>query len=236
MATNNISDLIASKKNCPICGTKSSFLPLDIGVNLYRCPTCDHCFTNVSALEEMEQYEGDYYDDKHSNWFENPNFKLFEEISKTFNELKPNAKVLDVGCGKLDLLRYLRPRHSGFDLSGIDFTTNEDVPNINFSTGDMFDLNEEKKFDAIVSLAVIEHVEDVVAFVGKFHRLINSGGIVVLMTVDDSSLLYSLSRLFARFGFNSAAERLYERHHINHFNQKSLRYLMESNGFNIDRV
>lgn len=222
--------------NCPVCGTESNFLPLNIGVDLYRCPSCDHCFTNVSTLEATEQYNQDYYTDKHSNWFENPNFKLFEHISETLRSLKPNAKILDVGCGKGDLLRYLRPLHPDLELSGIDFTTNEVVSGINFSCGDVFELDEANSFDAIVSLAVIEHIEDVNKFVGKLQRLVSTGGTVILMTVDDRSFLFSLSRCLAKLGYLTPAARLYERHHLNHFNQKSLRYLMESNGFTVTEV
>ena len=221
---------------CPICGVESSFLRLDIGVDLYRCSSCDHCFTNVSTLKTTEQYGEDYYTDKHSNWFENPNINLFERISNSLRSLKPVAKILDVGCGKGDLLRYLRPRHPDMELSGIDFTTNEVVPGISFSRGDVFELDETMRFDAIVSLAVIEHVEDVNKFVKKLQQLVHTGGTVILMTLDDRSFLFSLSRFFAKVGYRAPAARLYERHHLNHFNQKSLRHLMESNGFSVAQV
>ncbi len=222
--------------NCPICGAESKFLPLNIGVDLNRCPNCDHCFTNLSSLETTEQYTQDYYTDKHSNWFENPNFKLFKIISDMLLQVKPNAKILDVGCGKGDLLRYLRSLHPNLELSGIDFTTNEVATGIKFLCGDVFDLDEANSFDVIISLAVIEHVEDVNKFVGKLQRLVSSGGTVILMTVDDRSFLYSLSRFLAKLGYLTPAIRLYERHHLNHFNQKSLRYLMESNGLKVRKL
>lgn len=221
---------------CPICGTESDFLRLDIGVDLYRCPSCDHCFTDVSALETLEQYGEDYYTNKHPNWFKNPNIELFERISNTLRSLKPDAKILDVGCGKGDLLRYLRPRHPAMELTGIDFTTNDPVPGIAFSCGDVFDLEEINSFDAIVSLSVIEHLEDVNKFVRKLQQLVRTDGIVILDTIDDRSFLYSLSRLFAKAGYLTPAARLYERHHLNHFNQRSLRRLMESNGFAVAEV
>lgn len=221
------------KIHCPVCGTESNVLPLNIGVELHRCPICDHCFTNVSVLDATEQYEQDYYDVKHSNWFENPNIKLFEHISKFLGRLESNSKVLDLGCGKGDLLHYLRQHNPDLELSGIDFTTNEFVPGIKFYCGDVFDLDEAHTFDAIVSLAVIEHVGDVSKFVGKLKRLVSPGGMVILMTVDDRSFLYSLSRFLGKLGYLAPAARLYERHHLNHFNQKSLRLLMESQGFTI---
>jgi 2-polyprenyl-3-methyl-5-hydroxy-6-metoxy-1,4-benzoquinol methylase len=236
MTTKCKSDLAAPKIHCPVCGTESCFLPLNIGVELYRCPSCDHCFTNVSALEATEQYDQDYYKVRHSNWFENPNIQLFEQISKILHRLNPHAKVLDVGCGKGDLLRYLRQGHPDLELSGIDFTTNEVVPGIKFYCGDVFELDEAHTFDAIVSLAVIEHVEDVGKFVGKVQRLSSPGGMAILMTVDDRSFLYSLSRFLSKLGYSEPAARLYERHHLNHFNQNSLRHLMESHGFTVVEV
>jgi 2-polyprenyl-3-methyl-5-hydroxy-6-metoxy-1,4-benzoquinol methylase len=224
------------KKFCTICLSESRAVDLELGVDLYRCPNCDHCFTDVSTLGSTEQYGEDYYTVKHVNWFENPNFELFERISGALDSLKQEAKLLDVGCGKGDLLRYLHPRHPNVELSGIDFTSNKAIPGINFSCGDVFDLDEEKRFDVIVSLAVIEHVEDVNKFVRKLHKLVCKGGNLIIMTVDDRSFLYSLARLLVKVGYKTPAVRLYEKHHLNHFNQKSLRYLMESNGFVVIEV
>lgn len=214
---------------CPVCEIESRFLPLKVGVDIFRCPSCDHCFTDVSVMEAHEPYDEDYFLVRHPNWFNNPNYKLFDYISKALNGLASGPKILDVGCGKGDLLRYLHKHNPKLKLSGIDFTKNQPTPEIEFHCGDVFELAESHTFDAIVSLAVIEHIEDVSKFINKLQRLLNPNGIVILMTVDERSLLYSLSRLFGKLTYWGPATRLYERHHLNHFNRSSLRRLMELN-------
>ena len=53
------------------------------------------------------------------------------------------------------------------------------------------------------------------------------------MTIDDRSVLYATARLLNRVGFATPLERLYDRFHLNHFNSKSLRTLMERSGFGV---
>ena len=222
--------------NCPICKTISVIYPLKVDVNLYRCPNCNHCFTDISVLNEMESYDENYFIVRHPNWFKNPNIKLFHYISNALQNLPSGAKVLDVGCGKGDLLRYLHHNNIGLDLTGIDLTSNLPVSGIKFISGDVFELTEKNKFHVLLSLAVIEHIDDVTKFIKKLDKLIFDNGLIILMTIDESSLLYSISKILGKFGYWEPANRLFERHHINHFNRSSLKQFMLLNGFEVIEI
>ena len=69
-----------------------------------------------------EDYSDEYFIVTHKNWFENPNFKLFEVLSSIIDNDDSSLKVMDVGCGNLDFLKFLREKYSKIDLNGIDFS------------------------------------------------------------------------------------------------------------------
>jgi SAM-dependent methyltransferase len=131
-----------------------------------------------------------------------------------------------VGCGKGDLLRYLRDKRSDLTLTGIDLTTNADTEGIRFLQGDIMSM-DPGEFDAAVSLAVIEHIPEVLTFVERVYSFVRTGGVVTFMTVNEDGLLYRVARTtrpISPLTFN----RLYSAHHVHHFNRRSLENLLGS--------
>lgn len=175
-------------------------------------------------MPSQEVYDEMYYDESHRRWFEHPNTPLFNRIAK----LIPAGKsVLDVGCGRGDFLRFLHHRRPDLKLTGIDYSDNRSE-GICFLRGDVLNLDVKGPFDFVVSLAVIEHVQDCVAFVHRLQQLTSEGGLVVVMTLNEGGLLYGLARAGLALGFHLVFDRLYSRHHLHHFTRKSLHYLLES--------
>jgi SAM-dependent methyltransferase len=210
---------------CPICTHASGFERRCRDADLYRCSECDHCFSDLSSLRAVEEYRPDYFE---KNWFQRGNTQLFEAISKAVAGHKEDASVLDAGCGNGAFLRYLHNRHPGMSLTGVDLSRNEPQRGIKFVQGDITSLELSGQFDVIVSLAVIEHIADVRAFVRRLYSLCAPNGLVIVMTMNDRSILYGVARLFKRVGFGLPADQLYSSHHLNHFNIKSLQTLMSS--------
>src|SRR5262249_19249733 len=89
-------------------------------------------------------------------------------------------------------------------------------------------------FDTVVSLAVIEHVGDVLGFVDRIAKLAKPGGIFAIMTLNDGSLLYDLARLGKQMDISLAFNRVYSRHHLHHFTRGSLRTVLEGRGLKIE--
>jgi len=212
---------------CPLCSSLSSFEAGFSDVQLYRCSQCDHCYTDQSKLKHFEEYSAAYYELHHKNWNLYPDFHLFEAIYNETKPYGPNARILDVGCGKGAFLKYLRSREPGYELTGLDMSSSPPSAGITFVQGDFLSSQLNKDFDVVVSLAVIEHVTDVSVFVDGLYRLSRPGGLVVVMTLDDRSVIYSVSRTLFRWGIKAPFERLYSRHHLHHFNVSSLNRLMK---------
>ncbi|HET9162858.1 MAG TPA: class I SAM-dependent methyltransferase [Solirubrobacterales bacterium] len=195
--------------------------------DLYRCASCSHAF---GFPREHETYDDDYYEIEHRRWFDHPNTALFDQIAEA---IPPASAVLDAGCGKGDFLRHLHAQRQDLKLTGLDFTANENTNGIRYLQGDVMTL-DPGKFDAVVSLAVIEHIPDVTEFVRRLYSFVRPGGVVAIMTVNESSLLYRLARAtrpVTPITFN----RLYSAHHVHHFTRQSLESLLQSRGARIER-
>jgi SAM-dependent methyltransferase len=206
------------------------------GLTLCRCSRCGHCFTDLASIGQPEQYHPDYFEREHRNWFLHPNVALYAQLSRIILERKAEASVLDVGCGNGNFLRYLAARSRSLSLTGIDMAPNEPVPGITYLQGDFLRERFDRKFDVLVSLAVIEHIADVTSFARQMSELCERGGLVITMTVDEGSLIYGAARAFKRLGYTVPFRRLYSKHHLNHFTSGSLRELLERQGLSTVRV
>ncbi len=217
---------------CPVCKSPAAFAYSHPEADIYRCQACTHAFSDQKSLRRFEEYSAEYYDAAHKNWFENPNFSLFEWIERQIPLTA--ASVIDVGCGRGQFLDYLRQKRPSLRLVGVDLSTNSDRDGIQFLCGDVLEFRLDP-FDAVISLATIEHVPDPVTFASSLHDLCNPGGVAFVMTLDDGSLLYRASRAARMFGISVAFDRLYSSHHLQHFTHRSLVSLLENAGFQVRR-
>ena len=217
------------KIKCTVCTHDASFYNKLSEVTLYYCANCKHFFTDQDSIKNKEDYSPEYFTERHPSWFENPDLKLFDFIYKyieRFNFKSPS--ILDVGCGNGNFLKYLKKRSNNFSLTGIDYSKNSPEENITFLSGDIFNADFKKEFDVIISLAVIEHIWSVRSYVLRLRQLCRKGGLIILMTPNNSSLLYGFARKIYHFGIKSPMEKLYDKHHLNHFSKNSLECLFKN--------
>jgi 2-polyprenyl-3-methyl-5-hydroxy-6-metoxy-1,4-benzoquinol methylase len=212
---------------CPLCTADCRSMPTHPEAELFRCVSCSHAFTRPDSIRFPEQYEQSYFEEEHRRWFEHPNIQLFEQI---LSEIPQGASVADIGCGRGDFLRFAHSKRPDLNTVGIDLSPNSDEPGIHFIQGDILNLNIETRFDVVVSLAVIEHIAQVQEFLLKMQQLAKPSGTIIVMTLNDDSLLYTAGRLGRRVGVPLAFNRLYSAHHLHHFTRASLATLLRNNG------
>jgi SAM-dependent methyltransferase len=218
-------------KKCPVCSRGKTVLK-DKKIGLYNCLSCSHTFT-LLPKKKQEKYGADYFEEEHKNWFNNINYGLYDFVIARLSELLPVKKIvlLDVGCGRGHFLRHIRKKAKEAELWGIDLAKNS-APGIHFVKGDFLGKKIPwPKFNAICSFAVAEHVDNPGLFAKKISIALEKGGIAAIMTVDNNSLVYRAARAMNRLGNGTAYKRVYSRHHLQHYTKKSLRTLMEDNGF-----
>lgn len=219
--------------NCTICNSSTQFEAKYDAWDVLRCDVCSHAFSSNITKPIENIYDQSYFQ---KNWFKFPNLKVFNLIEKTIRDtFGSKARIYDLGCGNGNLLQYLHSK--GYrNLHGCDIVSCllpgvEDK--INFTQTDMLMINENNAYDVAISIANIEHLNDINGYMEQLLKILVSNGIAIIYTINESSLIYTISKLMRKIGISFAAKQLYDPHHINHFNKKSLAKLAHKHDFEI---
>jgi len=235
---------------CNLCGKDETTLRFTLyGLNVVRC-TCGLEYVNPRMSDEELQkiYNENYYDNpdfyseedgKHygyDHYFQDKeNIQLnFNGRIKRIGKLKPEkGKLLDVGCAAgfvLDLAR-----KDGWEVYGVDLSKEA----IAYAKSEL-KLNVQQKtlaeagyadeyFDVVTILDVIEHLPDPRKEINAMGRVLKKGGLIVITTPNVGSLV---PKLIGKHWL----EYKRVREHIYFFSNKTLRKMLEEEGFTVVRV
>lgn len=201
-------------------------------MQVYSCAQCTHRFTML-PVENEEPYDAAYFETTHRNWFAHPDVPHFTFIAHTLRTLAPDTRsLIDVGCGRGDLLFFLEEQCPGLRLTGTDLIANVH-PRITFREENVFTATFAEQYDAVTCLHTIEHVRDPQALVRIFDTLLKPGGILIVSTIDSSSFIHSVAAALKRVGFATPYNRIFSHHHLQHFTFHSLETVLQNGGFTI---
>jgi 2-polyprenyl-3-methyl-5-hydroxy-6-metoxy-1,4-benzoquinol methylase len=121
------------------------------------------------------------------------NARQAEMVKEWISRLgRDDLDILDIGCGSGWLSQQLVPfgRVTGTDLANEVLPPGQSATGApTFIAGDFFKLEfPSSAFDVVVSLEMLAHVEDQVAYVGKIARLLRPGGYLMLATQNKFTL------------------------------------------------
>ena len=145
-------------------------------------------------------------------------------------------EVLDLGCGQ-GLMAKEIGRHMA--VFGCDIFPGVSKLGKNFFFHDMEEKPTQKKFASIYCLHVLEHVFDYVSFLRNAGKSLKEGGIFFIAVPNSYSLLSRAKFFFgkeqATFGSGNAGcvERNELEPHVRFFGKKSLKAILEKNGFEV---
>jgi 2-polyprenyl-3-methyl-5-hydroxy-6-metoxy-1,4-benzoquinol methylase len=127
---------------------------------------------------------------------------ILERISKY--QKSTDQSLIDIGCGKGDLLSKVKNIAPNLKLTGVDYTHFEGDKPFEFFT---YDCNKDfsdtfQHYDLTVASEVIEHLENPRHFLRQLSKITASGGHIILSTPNPDSLT-SLISLCLR-GYHSA--------------------------------
>jgi 2-polyprenyl-3-methyl-5-hydroxy-6-metoxy-1,4-benzoquinol methylase len=124
------------------------------------------------------------------------------------------GRMVDVGCGAGDLFRALGSRDCAY--VGVDLVRYDGFPVTTAARFVVADLNaqiplDDAIADVVISVETIEHLENPRAFVRELVRLVRFGGLVIVTTPNQLSLLSKLT-LVLKNRFNAFTDRDYPAH------------------------
>lgn len=226
---------------CQICGSDQIRVAYEMNkFDLLKCSKCGHLFSFVK--EKQEDYKGHYFFGDKKEYFEHPDERLYSKlhrlIQKYHSAQKKIYRLLDVGTGVGAL-----PKHFdqlGYDGYGIDISEEairygkEELKTPNLTATPIESYYPDTKFDVVICNNVIEHVPDPVNLAKNIYRLLSDDGLFLCVTVDSKSPIFYLSeKLFqlSKGTFRGPLERVCDVHHLHHFNQSSLEYVLKVSGF-----
>lgn len=238
----NESEVIAW--NCPLCFSDQSR-------NIYRergslgiveCNRCGLIYTNPRARNAEENYFGD------SNIFFDEARLIFKGIKrhhrdrnyeyelKRIRKFKSSGKLLDIGTNMGFFLR--KAKQFGYDVCGVEPSPSlSKIAAENFKlniVNDFFDasLFPSKHFDVITLIDVFEHVTNPQKILQDIYVVLKDDGILCIKVPNGNynKLKLKLAKLF---GKETQHDIFNAYEHIVHYTPKTMRMMLERNGFKI---
>ncbi len=230
---------------CPVCGSQKMEIFLKLkdyfltgeSFEISQCAECGFKFTNPVPRETdlPKYYESDEYI-SHSNASTGLINRIYQSVRK--HSIKKKVKIattklargeaLDIGCGTGDFLNEML--NGGWNVKGIepnDTARNSAINNYGLDIYDESQLFEfrENSFDVITMWHVLEHVYNLERHLTQIKMILRKEGRLVIALPNADSLD---AAIYKNFWAAYDVPR-----HLYHFNQSSLRRLMENFGFEI---
>lgn len=228
---------------CPSCRSKKNFKKIPWNdYRIYMCKTCELFFCKDIILKEeggdsspvdnfgIEMMKESYFHTKKiAQNYAKKRVKIYEGIIKT-----KCKKILEVGCGPgvfSEPMKKLKVDWKGIEINPlwIDFGKQNKLPISNEKISDI-----KTKFDVVCAHQVIEHVEDPITFLDEIRNSLKRGGILHLELPNHNSFTSKMRRLSPKISYDFGF--IQPPMHMRAYTNKSLSYLIENNGFKIEKM
>ena len=164
-------------------------------------------------------------------------FRLIERIAMPGK----HDRVLDAGCGS-GTISYFLSRHAG-EVTGMDSNPSAityarstyNAPHLEFRLGRFEDLYDDKPFDRIYCIEVIEHLFGLQAadILSLFYKLANPGAQLFLTTPNYHSAWPMIEWLLDRLKLVATLD---EAQHVTHFTRRRLVAMCENAGWTVRHI
>ncbi len=202
-----------TRNRCPVCNGKSSHHYITTRAHMhvpnneeYRFNECAQCksvfLQNSVPQQELHRYYSKAYLPyrgasawgKFSDFVKRSDEKLNRSRVNTVRNvinLKPDTRVLDLGCGKPDFLQALQKRYN-CRCYGIDFSSegwkNANYSSLNLTQGDIHDVEFDHQFDVITAWHYLEHDYHPQKTVKRLLELLKPGGLFIFEVPHHESI------------------------------------------------
>lgn len=215
---------------CPLCGSTELHEVKEYShQHLVKCGNCSFVFSRKIPSDSELTYVYNTY------FLIQPGvspitIKRYHEMLDYFESFRKNNNIIDVGCGDGYFLDEAKKR--GWNVFGTEYMDSKvefcRQKGINMAQGILNPGNYTPGFfDVIVSIEVIEHINNATEEIKNFNTILRKGGIVYLTTPHYNSL--------SRHVFHGKWNVISYPSHLSFYTKKPLRKLFESSGFSLMR-
>lgn len=193
----------------------------------------------LNLNDVYRQVPPDYWDTSYKNnifqrlWY----YLRFRALRRITKDINASSNVLDIGCGSGFSIEKIVPE--SFNVYGIDI--NEELiayakktrPNYHFQTGDAENLPfEDKFFDAVFYLDVIEHLKNPALSLKEAYRVLKPEGMVIILVVKEHHPIFKIIWWLWR----KTKGKVWQDSHLWIFNEKTLSEIAVEAGFNAFKI
>jgi 2-polyprenyl-3-methyl-5-hydroxy-6-metoxy-1,4-benzoquinol methylase len=244
--------------NCPVCDrSKTKFLGwrggeahregLGVKCRIVKCRHCHTIFPNPMPYPSGEDIryadvDGYFEDVMRIDPAERISFgtQLAEEAERL---LGFRGKFLDIGCGRGEIVKAaddLGWEAKGCDISEqyVEYARNKYKVDAYAGTAEELKF-ADNSFDFISLVEVIEHLYDPLKTISELHRIMKKDGILYLSTPNEESIYQAFGNLYYKSRGKNWVVNLcptWNLYHIVGFSPRSLKYLLEHNGFKVEKT
>lgn len=236
---------------CPVCRSPAP-------QPLYRfpefailgCTTCKSSWRSnmydeaqIEALYQADEYGAHPYfefGDGMVERREKPRYRNFDEGLRRIEAATGLGRLLDVACGSGAFLSIAKQRGwacEGVELSETLAASCERNTGVPVSSGRFEDADlDAASYDAVTLWDIIEHVIDPVACLRKAQALLRPGGVLLVCTPDENSLLARIGEVLYRSSagrVRGPALALHPRYHTYFFRRRGFVRLLAGLGFDV---
>ncbi len=225
-------------KLCPICAGLGSHYHTFEGYEIDKCSQCGFIYTKqIPSTEFLKKYYDDQYSAHKSDGVYVPKKTIGLKqwlLTKLLvylvgDKTNSSKRLLEIGCSQGELLKQFANQKlwsaTGVDYGGaaIEYARSKgfdahlsDIESMKFA---------DETFDAVVTLHVMEHVQNLKVFIEEIHRVTKQGG--YFFAVMPSMSHYKAILAGAKWKYWGPPGHLW------YFTNKSLTLLLENNGFEV---
>jgi len=118
-------------------------------------------------------------------------YHVIKKIEEIGLNKKKGLRMLDAGSGRGDLVVCFAKNNSSWEITGVEIDaerlkiaretqSKDNLKNVNFIGKNLLDEDIAGKFDLITCCDVLEHIDDDVSVMEKFHQLLDNNGVLLL--------------------------------------------------------
>ncbi len=204
-------------QECNICGGKGAIIGSKRDVKVLQCPECSFLWKDPETLSE------NYWKTWKKEVAIGEDFRNQTDIFKhRINTLKKHSKtkinkILDLGCGKGNLVYFLR--NNGYEAYGCDI--HPETPNDPYFFHQKLASMPIDNFDLIISVETFEHLANPKHMMQLLAEKTKPGGLLCIQTH------YTHTKTLFGWGYFNYAE------HVSFYPPKAMRKLMKNVGVDL---